>query len=160
MPRMTASSRPRSFRFGVTLHTANSAADWRAKARRAEALGYDVFLMPDHIGDTLPPLAALMAAADATERVHLGTFVLNNDFRNPLLLAREAAALQLLSGGRFELGLGAGHMESEYDAAGIPFEPPPVSPRRPASRASRNPWKCSDGSLLGMRWTSRAPITV
>ena len=113
----------RPFRFGVSLWTAASAAEWRAKARRAEELGYDVILVPDHVADLLPPLTALMAAADATERVHLGTLVLNNDFHNPVLLAREAASLQLLSGGRFELGLGAGHMQSEYAAAGIRYDP-------------------------------------
>src|SRR5436189_2017251 len=91
----------RPFRFGVSLCTAAGRAAWGAKALRAEELGYDVILVPDHIAEVLPPLTALMAAADATDHVHVGTFVLNNDFHNAVLLAREAASLQLLSGGRF-----------------------------------------------------------
>jgi probable F420-dependent oxidoreductase len=113
----------RPFRFGVSCWGAASAEEWRAKARRAEALGYDVFLVPDHLAaGVLSPFSALAIAAGATGRLRVGTYVLNNDLRHPVTVAREAATLHFLSGGRFELGLGAGHMQSEYEEAGIPFD--------------------------------------
>jgi probable F420-dependent oxidoreductase len=112
----------RPFRFGVSVRRAESGADWREKARRAEAYGYSTFLVPDHPGDMLPPLAALASAAEATEGLRVGTFVLNNDLRHPVLVAREAAALDFLSDGRFELGLGAGYRESDYEELGLRFD--------------------------------------
>jgi probable F420-dependent oxidoreductase len=111
----------RPFRFGVSISDAPDRAAWQEQARIAEALGYDVLLAADHLTDTLAPMPALMAAADATTALHVGTFVLANDFRHPALVAREAATIDLLSEGRFELGLGAGHMRAEYDEVGIPF---------------------------------------
>ncbi len=111
----------RPFRFGVSVSDAADARAWREQAKAAEALGYDVLLVADHLTDTLSPLPALVSAADATSTLKVGTFVLANDFRNPVLVAREAATVDLLSDGRFELGLGAGHMKSEYDEVGIPF---------------------------------------
>ena len=112
----------RVFRFGVSASQAESGADLAAKARRAEELGYDTFLVADHLLELLSPFAALGFVADATSRIKLGTLVLNNDFRHPALVAREAATLQLLSGGRFELGIGAGHAEVENVSVGLPFE--------------------------------------
>jgi probable F420-dependent oxidoreductase len=120
----TDSTRP-PFRFGVSMRVAASPDDWAAKCRRAESLGYSTVLVPDHLG-TLAPFPPLIAAADATERLRVGTFVLNNDFHNPWLLAREVATTDLLTGGRLELGIGAGHMRAEYDTAGIRFEPGPA----------------------------------
>jgi probable F420-dependent oxidoreductase len=117
---------PRRFRFGVSVGPTLSGADWRSQAQRAEALGFDTLLLPDHLDDTFPPLVAAAAAAEATQRLHVGSFVANNDFRHPILLAREAATLGLLSDGRFELGVGAGHMRSEYEQAGIGFDPAAV----------------------------------
>lgn len=111
----------RRFRFGVSFADAPERAAWREQARRAEALGYDVLLAADHLTDSFAPLPALMAAADATTTLRVGSFVLSNDFRHPALVAREAATIDLLTDGRFELGLGAGHMRSEYDEVGIPF---------------------------------------
>ncbi|MGF0173255.1 LLM class F420-dependent oxidoreductase [Streptomyces sp. Marseille-Q5077] len=114
---------PRPFRFGVNLMTAAPADEWRAKCRRAEELGYDVILVPDHLG--MPaPFPALVAAAEATERPRLGTFVLNAGFWNPALLAREVATTDALTGGRLELGLGAGYVQAEHDTAGLPFGTP------------------------------------
>jgi probable F420-dependent oxidoreductase len=112
----------RPFRFGVSLRSAADRDGWLGSARRAEELGYDIALIPDHIGERFPPLLALAAIAEQT-RLRIGTFVLNNDFRHPAFVAREAATLDLLSGGRFELGLGAGHMESEYREIGLAFDP-------------------------------------
>jgi probable F420-dependent oxidoreductase len=113
------------FRFGVTIRRAASADQWVASARRAEELGYDILLMPDHLGSQLSPIAALMAAAAATTRLRVGTYVLAIDLRDPLMLAREAATLDLLSGGRFELGLGAGWSVADYHMIGRPYDPPP-----------------------------------
>ncbi|MFJ9566683.1 TIGR03621 family F420-dependent LLM class oxidoreductase [Streptomyces fuscichromogenes] len=114
---------PRPFRFGVNLLTPAPAAEWRAKCRRAEELGYDVLLVPDHLG--MPaPFPALVAAAEATERPRLGTFVLNAAFWNPTLLAREVATTAALTGGRLELGLGTGYVRAEHDRAGLPFGSP------------------------------------
>jgi len=113
----------RPFRFGVNVRSAGSPAEWADKARTVERLGYSVLLVPDHLADLLAPFPALAAAAAATTRLRVGTAVLNNDFRHPVLTAREAATLDVLSGGRLELGLGAGHMRSEYEQAGLPFEP-------------------------------------
>jgi probable F420-dependent oxidoreductase len=111
----------RPFRFGVSIADAPDRATWQEQARMAEDLGYDVLLVADHLTDTLAPIPALMAAADATTTLRVGSFVMANDFRHPALVAREAATVDLLSDGRFELGLGAGHMRSEYDEVGIPF---------------------------------------
>ena len=109
----------RPFRFGVVL-TGGEPAGWAERSRRAEALGYDVVLAPDHLG--LPaPLPSLGAAAAVTARARVGTFVLNTAFYDPGLLAREVATIDGVSGGRFELGLGAGYVRSEFDALGIPF---------------------------------------
>jgi probable F420-dependent oxidoreductase len=116
----------RLFRFGVNVRTAGSAAEWAEKARTVERLGYAVLLVPDHLTDLLAPFPALVTAAAATTRLRIGTGVLNNDFRHPVLTAREAATLDVLSDGRFELGLGAGHMRSEYEQAGLPFDPGPT----------------------------------
>src|SRR5262249_48658938 len=82
--------------------------------------------IPDHIGDQFGPIAALQAAADATTTIRCGSFVFDNDFRHPAVLAREAATLDLFSGGRFELGLGAGAMQRDYSQLGIPFDPAPI----------------------------------
>jgi probable F420-dependent oxidoreductase len=112
----------RPFRFGVNVRTAGSAAEWADKARKVERVGYAVLLVPDHLAELLAPFPALASAAAATTRLRIGTAVLNNDFRHPVLTAREAATLDVLSGGRFELGLGAGHMRSEYAQAGLAFE--------------------------------------
>ncbi|CAL9584763.1 Alkanesulfonate monooxygenase [Streptomyces sp. enrichment culture] len=113
----------RSFRFGVNLVDPAPDGEWRAKCRRAEELGYDVILVPDHLG-MAAPFPALVAAAEATERPRLGTFVLNAGFWNPALLAREAATADALTGGRLELGLGAGYVPAEHEAAGLPFGSP------------------------------------
>jgi len=114
---------PRPFRFGVQLATAPSAQEWAALARRAEELGYDSVLMPDHFGEQLAPMPALMAAADATTELKVGALVFANDFKHPVVLAKEVATLDVLSGGRVELGIGAGWMNTDYEQSGIPHDP-------------------------------------
>jgi probable F420-dependent oxidoreductase len=115
-------SEQRPFRFGVSVHGSKSRAEWIGIARQAEALGYSTLLIPDHLGDQLSPIPALVAAADATSTLRVGSLVFDNDFRHPVMLAKEAATLDVLSGGRLELGLGAGWLKPEYERAGIPFE--------------------------------------
>ena len=91
-----------------------------------ESLGYSTLSIPDHFGDQLGPVAALMAAADATTTLRVGSLVFDNDYRHPVVLAKEAATLDLLSDGRLDFGLGAGWLASDYEQAGIPFDPPGV----------------------------------
>jgi probable F420-dependent oxidoreductase len=115
---------PGRFRFAVRAVGPMSRERWTAQARRAEGLGYDALLMPDHVISQLSPHPALAAAAAATGRLRVGVHVLDNDYRSPVLLAREAATLDVLSGGRVELGLGAGWMTSDYRQLGIAYDPP------------------------------------
>jgi probable F420-dependent oxidoreductase len=108
--------------FGVNLSAKASADDVLAVARAAERDDIDVLGAPDHLG-ACAPFTALATAAAVTSRIRLRTYVLDVYFWNPALLAREAATLDLLSGGRLDLGLGAGHMKHEHDDAGLPFPP-------------------------------------
>jgi probable F420-dependent oxidoreductase len=110
------------FRFGVNVWGARSRAEWANKARRVEELGYSTLTVPDHLAELFSPMPALIAAAAATTRLRVGTNVLNNDLRHPVLVAREAATVDLLTDGRLQLGLGAGHMKSEYDEAGLDYD--------------------------------------
>ena len=119
-----ASSRP--FRFGIQLSNAPSGPAWAELARQAEDLGYDTLFMPDHFGDQLAPVPALMAAADATTELKVGALVFDNDYKHPVVLAKELATIDVLSGGRLIVGLGAGWMASDYEQSGIPMDPPGV----------------------------------
>jgi probable F420-dependent oxidoreductase len=110
------------FRFGINSRDAGSRAEWVDKARKAEDLGYSALNVPDHLAAMLAPIPAVVSAAAATTRLRVGTGVLNNDFRHPVLVAREAATVDLLTDGRLDLGLGAGHMQSENDQAGLRFD--------------------------------------
>jgi len=116
---------PRPFRFGVQLSTL-PAVDWRAHVERIEALGYECLYWPDHFQEQWEPTTALSAAAAASERLRIGSLVYDVDYRHPVVLAKAAATLQLLSGGRHVFGLGAGWMQSDYDEAGIRFDPASV----------------------------------
>lgn len=112
------------FRFAVHASSAPTGAAWLDFARRAEALGYDTLLVPDHLGRQLSPIAALAAAAAVTERLRIGPYVFANDFRHPLVMARETATLDVLSNGRLELGIGAGWRTADYRQLGMPYDPP------------------------------------
>ncbi len=116
----------RRFRFGAQLSFAGTREEWVAKARRVEELGYSTLCVPDHFDDQLAPMPALTAAAAATTNLRVGTLVLDNDYRHPILTAKEAATVDLLSGGRLELGLGAGWLRSDYEQSGIALDPPSV----------------------------------
>jgi probable F420-dependent oxidoreductase len=130
---------PRPFRFAVQSFSAPSAGAWRERARRAEALGYSALHLADHVIGPGPAIAsarhpvqelaavpAIAVAAEATSTLRVGCRVFCQDYRHPVVLAKEAATLDLLSEGRLELGLGAGWLASEYQALGLRFDPAPV----------------------------------
>ncbi len=114
------------FRFGIQTSRAGSAQEWTEKARKIEDLGFSTLFIPDHFGDQYAPLIALAAAGAATTSLRLGMLVLDNDFRHPLVLAKELATLDVLSNGRVEAGIGAGWMTTDYEFSGIPYESPGV----------------------------------
>jgi probable F420-dependent oxidoreductase len=113
------------FRFGVQLSSLG-AEDWREQVRLIESLGYATVFWPDHFGAQWEPVAALAAVAAATERVGVGSLVFDVDYRHPVVLAKAAATIHLLSGGRHEFGIGAGWMETDYREAGLPYDRPGV----------------------------------
>ena len=108
----------RQFRFAVFAYEAASRHEWEETARRVEALGYAILVMPDHFLNRLTPVPALAAVAAVTTTLRIGTIVFANDYRHPALLAKEAATLDLLSDGRFEFGLGAGSVPEGIRAGG------------------------------------------
>jgi probable F420-dependent oxidoreductase len=118
-----------AFRFGYQLGSGD-ADQLRANARAAEAAGFDVIHTFDHVGELWPPLAPLAAVASITDRVRLCPLVINNDFHHPVHLAREIAALDHFTSGRMELGLGAGHSFTEYEAIGASFDAPALRKAR------------------------------
>ena len=119
-------SNHRPFRFGVQASSASTRQEWVSLAQRAESNGFDVLTMPDHFGPQLAPVPALMAAADATSSLRVGALVWDNDYKHPLVLAKELATIDTLSEGRLEIGLGAGWMISDYTESGIPYDSPKV----------------------------------
>ncbi len=117
----------RRFRFGVACSKGRSRQEFTALARKAESLGYSTLFVPDHfVEHDLAPTVALAHAAAVTDRLRVGTFVLGNDYKHPVVCAREMASLDLLSDGRLELGIGAGWMTADYEKAGIALDPPGV----------------------------------
>jgi len=116
---------PQPFRFSLQTSRAGSAAEWRDKARKAEDLGYSALHVPDHFVDCpLAVVPALMSAADATTRLRVGALVFDNDYKHPVVLAKECATIDLLTDGRLELGIGAGWMKVDYDASGMAYDAP------------------------------------
>jgi len=120
----------RPFRFAIQTSSAASGDAWREKARRIEDLGFSTLLIPDHFGDQFSPMPALTSAADATSTLRVGGLVLDNDYKHPLVLAKEIATLDVLSGGRAELGIGAGWMLTDYEQSGIAYDSPGVRVER------------------------------
>jgi probable F420-dependent oxidoreductase len=125
----------RAFRFGVQSYGPETPSQWRDQARRAEDLGFSTFSIADHVigpgpalranshpVQTVAAIPAMAVAAEATSTIRIGSRVLCADYRNPVMLAKEVATLDFFSGGRLELGLGAGWLENEYRAIGVPFE--------------------------------------
>jgi probable F420-dependent oxidoreductase len=134
---------------------AGSAKEWADTAREVEDLGFSTLTVPDHFDDQLAPLIALTHAAAATTTLRVGTMVLDNDYRHPLVLAKEAATLDLLSDGRLELGIGAGWMRTDYDQSGIPYDPPRVRVDRfeEALAVLRGLWTTPDFSFQGSHYS-------
>jgi len=116
----------RPFRFGVQANASGSHADWVEVARRIEGNGYATMTMPDHFNDQLAPVPALQCAADATSTLRLGALVYDNDYKHPVVLAKELATMDVLSDGRVDIGLGAGWMVSDYEQSGMTYDPPGV----------------------------------
>lgn len=117
---MTTSPRP--FRFGVQASGSLSGSAWTELARRVEGSGYSTLTMPDHFDDQLAPVPALTAAAAVTETLRVGALVWDNDYKHPLVLAKELATMDVLSNGRVEIGLGAGWMIADYEQSGMPYD--------------------------------------
>ena len=114
------------FRFGAELRLPLPGLTWAQTAQRVEELGYSTLVVPDHFQDEFAPGPALAAAAAATTTLRLGAHVYCNDYRHPVMLAKETATLDVLSNGRMDLGLGAGWMRSDYEEAGLDYDPPGV----------------------------------
>lgn len=141
------------FRFGVQLATLPP-EDWAERLRRIEGWGYDSVFWPDHFGPQWEPVAALAAAAAVTRRLKVGSLVYGIDYRHPIVLAKAAATIQLLSGGRHEFGLGAGWMESDYRQAGMPYERAGLRIERleEALRIIRSVWSQDKTSFAGKHY--------
>src|SRR5215216_6450872 len=116
----------RPFRFGVQVKSTATRTEWIAMARKVEALGYSTLTLPDHFDEQLAPVPALQAVADATTTLRIGATVHDNDYKHPVVLAKELATLDLLSEGRLQIGLGAGWMVSDYEHSGIAYDTPGV----------------------------------
>jgi len=144
------------FRFGVQLSQL-PASDWREHARRIESQGYSTIFWPDHFGPQWDPVAALAAVAAATERIHVGSLVYDVDYRHPVVFAKAAATIHLLSGGRHEFGLGAGWMKSDYDQAGIAYDRPGIRIARleEALQIARAMWTRDKTSFEGTHYQVR-----
>ena len=113
---------PRPFRFGLQASSPPPGTSWAELARRAEGDGWSVLTVADHLDVQYAPIPAIQAAADATTTLRVGALVLCNDYRHPVVAAKELATIDVLSGGRLEAGLGAGWMTSDYEQAGIPLD--------------------------------------
>jgi probable F420-dependent oxidoreductase len=116
----------RRFRFGILSFGTPTRDEWVSQARRTEELGYATISMADHLFSALAPIAAMQAAVEATTSIRVGSCVFGNDFRHPVVLAKEVASLDMLSGGRLEFGFGTGYWRGDYEQPGIPFDPPGV----------------------------------
>lgn len=121
---------PRRFRFGAELHRPFPDMTWAETAREVESLGYSTLFVPDHFQDQFAPIAALASAATATSDLNVGTLVLDNDYRHPVITAMEMATIDAISEGRLELGLGAGWKRLDYDQGGIAYDEPRVRVER------------------------------
>ncbi len=119
-------STPRPFRFGFQTRHAPGGRAWRELARKVEGIGFSTLFLPDHFEEAWSPTVPLTVAVESTTTLRVGALVYDNDYRHPLVLARDVAAMDLLSEGRVEFGLGAGWMTSDYAQSGIPLDPPGV----------------------------------
>lgn len=126
----TANRTPRAFRFGVEMLETFDGMTWVESARHVESLGYYSLFAGDHLDEGFGPIMSMATAAMATTNLVVATAVFCTDFRNPVFLARELASIDLMSGGRLEVGLGAGYQINDYKGSGIPMDPPKVRVER------------------------------
>jgi probable F420-dependent oxidoreductase len=145
------------FRFAVHSAIAPSMAGWRDRARAAEGLGYSALYLTDHFDTQFGPLVAATVAAEATTTLHVGTLVLNNDLRNPVVLAKEIATLGLAAEGRIEIGLGAGWLRTDYEETGIDYDPAGVRVGRLAESLTvmKSLWTEEETTFEGTHYTVR-----
>jgi len=143
------------FRFAVQLSNASSGASWRDLARSIEGLGYSTLFIPDHFEDQFGPLVALTVAAEATTDLKVGSLVFGNDYRHPIVLAKEVATLDLMSEGRVEFGLGAGWMTTDYEQSGLAHDPPAVRISRMAESLTvmKSLWSTGAATFAGEHYT-------
>src|SRR5436190_6059824 len=145
----------RRFRFAVELEHALPDRSWADSVREVEDLGYSTLFVPDHFDEGFGPIAAMATAAAVTTALNVGPLVLDCDFRHPAVLARELATIDQLSGGRLEVGLGAGWKRLDYERSGIAMEPPNVRVERMMEHARILKGLFSDGpfSFAGAHYT-------
>jgi probable F420-dependent oxidoreductase len=145
------------FRFGVYAAAAPTMSAWRDQARMAEGLGYSTLYVSDHLDAQFGPLVAMTVAAEATATLHVGSFVLNNDLRHPVVLAKEIATLGLAAEGRVEVGLGAGWLRSDYEQTGIEFDELAVRVDRLAESLAvvKRLWSEGEATFAGRYYTVR-----
>lgn len=143
------------FRFGIQLRNAPSASAWRNDARKAEGLGYSTLFLPDHFGDAWSPTVPLTVAAEATTTLRVGALVYDNDYRHPITLARDVAAMDVFAEGRLEFGIGAGWMTSDYEESGILLDRPGVRIERmiEAIECMKRLWTDDRASFEGQHYT-------
>jgi probable F420-dependent oxidoreductase len=145
------------FRFALHTSTAPTMSAWRDRARMAEGFGYSALYVADHFGAQFGPLVAATVAAEATATLRVGTLVLNNDLRHPVVLAKEIASLGLAAEGRIEVGLGAGWLRTDYEETGIEYDDPRVRVDRLAESLTimRALWSAGEATLEGRYYTVR-----
>ena len=145
----------RPFRFAVQTSTAPDAKAWRDKARKIEDLGYSTLFIPDHFDDQWAPIVGMTVAAEATTRLNVGALVFDNDYRHPIVLAKEIATLDLVSEGRVEFGIGAGWLKSDYDASGIAYDSPGTRIDRMVEGLAimKQLWRDGSASVDGKHYT-------
>src|ERR1700728_2807920 len=148
------------FRFGVYTAVAPTMSAWRDQARMAEGLGYSTLYVSDHLDAQFGPLVATTVAAEATSTLHVGSAVLNNDLRNPVVLAKEIATLGLAAEGRVEVGLGAGWLRSDYEQTGTEYDRPGVRIERLAESLTimRALWNDGEATFGGAHYAVRGAL--
>jgi probable F420-dependent oxidoreductase len=143
------------FRFGIQLRNAANGSAWRDLARKAEDLGYSTLFLPDHFEEAWNPTVPLTVAAEVTTKLNVGALVYDNDYRHPLTLARDVAAMDVFSEGRVEFGLGAGWMTTDYEQSGIVLDRPGVRIDRmiEAIECMNRLWTDDRASFAGEHYT-------
>jgi len=146
---------PKPFRFLADAREVATIRQLTETARRAEAIGIDTLVVPDHLIEQLAPMATMAAIAAVSDRLRIAAFVLNNDLRHPAVLAQELASLDVLSEGRLDVAIGAGWNRAEYEAIGVPFDPTPVRQARLAEAVAVLKGCFADGpfSFAGEHYT-------